>query len=83
MAKKQIILDNAPLDTQLAMADTFASLQRWGFLSRTQLATLMDATRPHLPCAATVVMRTHKGMAYVTLSNGVSFSITTRAQLAA
>ena len=82
MAKKSTLLDKTPLNNELEMTDAFAALHRWGFISRTQLPALMNATRSYLPCAATVTMRTRKGMAYVTLSTGQTFTIDTRAKVA-
>lgn len=81
MAKKSTLLDQTALSNELDMVDAFAQLHRWGFISRTQLPALMNETRAHLPCAVTVTMRTRKGMAYVTLSNGHAFTVNTRAKV--
>ena len=83
MAKKSELLKDVALSDQLAMTDTFAALHRWGFITRTQLAAMMDETRKHLPCDATVTMRTRKGMVYVNLNNGHAFTVSTRAKVEA
>lgn len=65
--RSKLITDRHLADAPAADA-MFALLHREGFVTRNQVNALALATRQHLPCAASVEMRTRKGAVYLTLA---------------
>jgi len=81
---KLVEMLNKPIANVIELQDEIALLNRWGFLSKTQAATIKTEITPAIPCTLIIHMRTRKGLANIVAVSEIgarSFAVNPRAQV--